>query len=384
MSKIEHSRINWLALSAIIFVWFACTDQRATRFTYNKGLLVTHWTGCVAPRYTGISNVPHTYGAEWFGEEDIQWIADQGFDHLQIDVDEQRWFSNDSSVNTKNIATYRQAVQWANQQNLGVVLTFDVHPFGEQPDPMSDSVMVMRAQQWKKIAELFGDNREGIRFHLGDNYLPANSDPEKRYHAYIDAIREADQDRFVYINVPVDVHRADSTDTWYYEGYSAWLNSAGSIDYSRFDAHTGVSLVYFFPEIFLYQHPNQRQKISFPGSVPDFKNAKQDTTFYEGYVDFARKIGNATYDATQIKDDLAKLTDRIREKAGDRELYLKQFGIHTTIDSASAANYISAVVGAARELNLSWCLYDYESGRAIRNEKGEPFPAYWGLGLRRR
>lgn len=375
------SKLNRLALSLIICTSFACTDKAGTRYTYDKGLLVTHWTGCVAPRYMGISNVPHTYGAQWFDEEDVRWIAGHGFDHVQIDVDEQWWFSNDSAVNIKNIATYKRAVQWANEHRLGVVLTFDVHPFGKQPDPMSDSVTTRRAQQWQKIAELFRDNRDGIRFQLGDNYLPVNSDPEKRYHTYIDAIRAADQHRFVYINLPVDMQLADSTDVWYYEGFSAWLNSAGLVDYSLFDENTGVSLVYFFPEIFLYQHPAQAQKILFPGSVPDFNNVKQDTTYYEGYVDFAKKAGVATYNASRIKDDLTKLTDRIREKAGNRELYLKQFGIHTIIDSASAANYIRAVIDAAKELDLNWCLYDYESGRAIRNEKGEPFPAYWGLGI---
>lgn len=374
----KHKVTHIALVLAITFI--GCNENTGT-FRYQKGLLVTHWTGCVAPRYMGISNISHTYGASWFDQEDVRWIADHGFDHLQIDVDEQWWFSSDSAANKQNIETYRRAVQWANELNMGIVLTFDVHPFGPQPDPMSDSVVNRRADQWHQIASLFKSNHDGIRFQLGDNYLPTASDPERRYHAYVDAIRKVDKERFIYINIPVDVHRADSTDIYYSESFSAWLNSAGAIDYNKFDSNTGVSVSYFFPEEFLYQHPHQKQKITFPGTTPDFSLARQDSTFYDGYVDFVKKLPEKQYDESAIQNDLSDLTKRIREKAGDREIYLKQFGIHTTIDSTSAANYTKSVVAAAEGLNVGWCLYDYESGRAIRDEKGNPFPGYWGLGL---
>src|SRR5262245_4593287 len=56
-------------------------------FTYDRGLLIAHWFGEIVSRYEGQSGVRYTYGASWFDAEDICWIADYGFDHLQILVD---------------------------------------------------------------------------------------------------------------------------------------------------------------------------------------------------------------------------------------------------------------------------------------------------------
>jgi hypothetical protein len=326
--------------------------------------------------------VPHTYGAAWFDQEDVSWIADQGFDHIQIDVDEQWWFSEDTLQNARNIATYKTAVDWANRRNLGVVLFFDVHPFGVQPDPMDKSVVEKRAGQWNAITKLFEKNKHGIRFHLGDAYLPAKSDPQTRYLAYVKAIRSVDANRFIYISVPVDTGLTDLADPYLYDGFSALINSINHVDFSKFDKNTAVSFTYFYPEVFLYQNPSQKLKISFPGQVPDFSNAQQDSTYYPDYVNFAKRNSNRKYSEQNIVEDFKKITSMIKKNAGPREIYLRQFGVHTTIEKQSAINYTSAVTKAAKEFGINWCIYDYESGRALRTAEGTPYPAYLGLKLK--
>jgi hypothetical protein len=359
------------------------TSLVQSAYSYEKGVLVTHWTGCVAPRYMGQSNVSHTYGASWFDEEDVAWIANQGFDHIQIDVDEQLWFSEDSIQNIKNVEIYKKAVQWANNKNLGVILYFDVHPFGKQPDPMDKNIVEKRASQWKKIAELFKSNQQGIRFHFGDQYLPKESKPNERITKYIQAVREIDEQRFIYVNIPLDNNLKEPSDNYLYNSYSALTNSLEQFNIEIWDKNIAISFEYFFPEVFLYQKENQSPKVYFPGKVPDFSKSVQDTTFFKDYVKFAKtQIGN-TISEKQVSKDFEKIAQLIRQKNKQIKIYLKRFGVHPELDKNSSIKYAKAILKAAKKFNMAWCVYDYESGRAIRNKEGKSNPIMLGLGLKK-
>lgn len=351
------------------------------KFTYKKGVLVTHWTGCVAPRYMGVSNVPHTYGASWFDEEDVQWIARKGFDHLQIDVDVQRWFSENEEDNKKNMAIYRNAVQWANKHGLGVVLIFDVHPYGEQPDPADKSVLAERAAQWKKIAAYFFDIKDGLRFHSGDRNIPFATDPNNRYLKYYQAIREIDKNRFFYINIPVDIDN-EKAKAYISEPPDASFEHIESLDLSGYDKNVGISFTYFQPEVFIFQKPEQTIKVSFPGTTPDFNNITDDSAYFKGYIEMAKQYSGINISEKEIENDFAVIKKRLSKIAPGREVYLGQFGIRTDLNESSSINYIRAVKNGAEKAGVNWCIYDYESGRAIRNASGEANPAYHGLDLR--
>lgn len=350
-------------------------------FSFKKGVVVTHWTGVVASRYLGQSNVPHTYGANWFDQEDIKWIASNGFDHIQINVDVRWWFSENEEENNKNINIYKKAVDWANKERLGVVLIFDVHPFVEQPDPFDKKVVSQRAGQWEKITNEFLEYKEGLRFHFGNREIPLRSNPSERFLEYYKAIRNIDKDRFIYVPVPIDI---DSTRTYSpYMNYpkGATFQHLAALNLDQFDKKVGLSFTYFEPEVFIYQKPTQNPKVFFPGRVPEFSDGIPDSLFYPKYLPVAKNNSGKYIDNKSIIEDFRRISNVLKQNYPNRKIYLERFGIHFGLDSTSSVNYIRAIKQSAETNNISWCIYDYEGGRAIRDSLGNPFPHFYGLDL---
>ena len=381
--KISIPLIIWTLFSVVSCVQ---TNPRNTspthdKFTFKRGVLVTHWTGVVAPRYLGQSNVAHTYGADWFDEEDVNWIAEKGFDHLQINVDVRWWFSNDKEENKKNIKIYKKALDWANNKGLGVILIFDVHPFVEQPDPFDNEVISERAEQWGEISKELLEYREGLRFHFGNREIPLSSNPSERFLNFYNTIRDIDKERFIYVPIPIDIDTSKS--------YSSYLNypeggtyqNLTALNLDEFDGKVGVSFIYFEPEVFIYQKPAQMPSVFFPGKVPEFADNIPDSLFYPNYLPVAKSNSGKYLDEKSVNEDFFNISNTLNQKYPNREIYLERFGVHLGLDSLSSVNYIKAIKNSAHNNNISWCIYDYESGRAIRDSLGNPFPHFYGLEL---
>lgn len=357
------------------------SPSASAKFSYRKGVVVTHWTGVVAPRYMGQSNMAHTYGADWFDEEDVRWIAQKGFDHLQIDVDVRWWFSDDQEVNVKNIALYKRALEWANDSGLGVVLIFDIHPFASQPDPYDEVEIQKRSQQWTEISKTFLPYREGLRFHFGTHDLPLASDPGKRFLSFYQAIRKVDSTRFVYVPIPVDIDTTKSNPPFMNSPEGATFQHLTSLELHNYDKYTGISFNYFEPEVFIYQKPTQSPKVLFPGTVPVFASSLPDSLFYPNYLPMAKSMSGQPLHQSKIMKDFDLIAQTLTKQYPGREMYLENFGLHYGLDSLSSVNYIRAIKNSAEKNNISWCIYDYESGRAIRDSSGNPFPHFFGLDL---
>lgn len=85
--------------------------------------------------------------------------------------------------------------------------------------------------------------------------------------------------------------------------------------------------------------------------------------------------------AAAIDADFARLAAWAKSNAPGRDLYLAEFGVGHGREPGSSRRYIAAVSGAAVRHGIGWAIYDYESGRAIRDARGRPTAAYDGLGI---
>src|ERR1051326_5666783 len=89
----------------------------APAFTFKRGVNISHWLS----QNFG----ERTYGAPWFGEDDIAWIAAQGFDHIRLPVDVRLCLAADGSLDDAKLKPIRDAIAWTKKRGLGVVL--DAH-----------------------------------------------------------------------------------------------------------------------------------------------------------------------------------------------------------------------------------------------------------------
>jgi len=59
-------------------------------------------------------------------------------------------------------------------------------------------------------------------------------------------------------------------------------------------------------------------------------------------------------------------------------------GVYRRADDASARRYLRAVQSALERNRLAWALYDYHTGCAVRDERGQPTRVLEALDLARR
>jgi soluble cytochrome b562 len=341
-------------------------------FTYERGVLIAHWLGGIAPRYEGQSRTPHTYAAPWFDGEDIRWIADHGFDHLQITVDAREWQSEDGRLPDAKLAPFERTLQLANAAGLGVVLVRE-SPASSRADRV--------ASEWGLIAARFAKVGDGLRFCAGDD-PPAMAKPGARFRAYVAAIRATSPRRFFYIPAPIGEplegkHSLAGTEA----RNRAHLRR---LELDRLDEHVGIAFEYWEPQVFAFQFGQMKQRIPFPGIVPDFRGGAVAAGSYGGADDFnklAAMFSGVKLRIEDVTDDLAGIAAAVAAEAPGRPLYLSRFGVVQGMDPLPARRYLSVIVGAARALGIGWSTYDYESGRAIRGPDGAPTVNYQGLGL---
>ena len=96
-----------LVLSTFSFTFFAAfvttasaqsstTGTAPAKFSFQRGVNVSHWLS------QNFDERP--YAATWFTEEDVAWIAQQGFDHIRIPVDGRLWRNADGSLDAGVLA----------------------------------------------------------------------------------------------------------------------------------------------------------------------------------------------------------------------------------------------------------------------------------------
>jgi hypothetical protein len=117
--------------------------------------------------------------------------------------------------------------------------------------------------------------------------------------------------------------------------------------------------------------------VRFPGRVPDLTAFGKDD---EG----ARLFSNTLLDAALIDARLDAFVARARRHAGAREIYVAGIGVYKRADDASARRYVRAVQSALERNRLAWALYDYHTGCAVRDERGQPTRVLEALDLARR
>lgn len=332
----------------------------SARFTYRHGVRIEHWLAHVAPMYEGRSGIAHTFAAPWFDGEDLGWIAGHGFDHILVPASAEELLDPGGATVAAAIAPLDRTIAEANALGLGVVLELlgsaprvGVPPRydpDEDLDPADAEEQGRRAAAWGRIALHFADVGDGLRFAHAEVLLPPTPDPNPRLQAYVGAIRAADPERFVYVMPPVRERRWDETG-FLLAPPGATTEHLGALDLDALGPSVGLKFAFYEPESFVFQDPSH-------GAVP---------------------LPAST--AADIDAAFARVATWRAASAPKREVYLGEFGLTEGIDPAATAAYLRAVTGAARRHDLGWAIYDYESGRAVRGEDGEPTAIGRGLAL---
>src|SRR5208282_3830402 len=106
-----------LIVAGLLIGAVSANAEASATFTFKRGVNIAIW---LSQNYGEMS-----YGAPWFGEADIDWIAKHGFDHIRLPVDFRLCLAPDGSLDEAKIKPIDDTIRWARTHGIGVVL--DAH-----------------------------------------------------------------------------------------------------------------------------------------------------------------------------------------------------------------------------------------------------------------
>ncbi len=328
--------------------------------TFKRGISIGHW---LAKFREGV------YGGPWFGQADVAWIAQQGFDHIRYPVDGRLWLLADGSLDETKIAPFLQAVQWTREKGLGTVLDMHFLPGGSYDANSQDTAIytddaarAKAAEFWGKVARRFRDEGAWLRFELINEPLaPRNEQLNTLNLALLAAIRQTDRNRVVYVT----------------SNESSSFTTLADVVMPD-DPHVALLLHYDEPLIFTHQRtswkhcPPDMPLVHFPDKVPDM-------TGFLPADHWAMKASGTELTVAEIEAAFIKVMRWVKQHAPDKEVYLGEFGCYEGCPADSRRAYIASVRAAAERHGWGWVIWDYKSSFAVRAADGKPTAVLEGL-----
>ncbi len=329
--------------------------------TFRQGINISHWLS---------QNYPERpYAADWFGESDVAWIADQGFDHIRFPIDGRLWLQADGSLDESKIKPFEQALAWARARDLGVILDMHFLPGASfDPTAQESSLFTDRTLQhdvanfWRHVARRFADADAGLRFEiLNEPVAEENQQLNALNRVLLAAIRESNPTRTVYL----------TSNRW--SGFST-LSDVVLPD----DPHVALTLHYYEPMIFTHQRaswvefPDDMPVVTFPGTAPDLTG----TVRADHWV--LQSAGHALT-AAAIEADFIRVARWVKQQAPDVEVHIGEFGVYDKAPDDSRERWTKAVRESCERHGFGWAVWDYRGGFAVRDAAGEGTAILQGL-----
>lgn len=225
MSKISGYSLCKVFLIGI-FLMYGCSSPeshnagRATdsttssaEFSLGKGTNIAHWLSQSDAR-----------GAErrnFFTEEDVKYIADLGFDHIRIPIDEEQMWDKQGTKHAEAFDLLTNALDWSTAHGLRAIVDLHIvrsHHFNEAERPLWNDPRERDkfVSMWKQLsAELEEYPTDSVAYELMNE--PVAEDPEswnRLARRTIDAIREVEPDRKIVLGSNRWQHTETFDDLW--------------------------------------------------------------------------------------------------------------------------------------------------------------------------
>ncbi len=136
-----------LLLLAVLIGLSSMPSMAAIRL--HRGVNISHWlsqSGTRGPQR-----------AAYFTEEDVAFIAAQGFDHIRIPIDEEQMFTPGGEKEPEAFALLHNALQWCHKHKLRAVVDLHIlrsHHFNAAEKPLFTEEKAQEAfyECWRKIS----------------------------------------------------------------------------------------------------------------------------------------------------------------------------------------------------------------------------------------
>jgi endoglucanase len=358
------SRCLWLLpLGLLPLLASAEVPTNPSGFAIHRGTNLSHWLSQDfgwAPREA------------WITEKDIRFIAEQGFDHVRLPVDEKELWLEDGRLNKPELARMVQAIEWCRKAGLRVVVDLHVlksHHFNaaNEGGPANTLWTDPAAQEhllsvWRELsASLRHLPVDAVAYEILNE--PVADDPEdwnKLLAKCYKALRDIEPKRVLVLganrwqmpqNLPLlKVPRGDKNIILSFHTYTPLLFTHYKADWVPIKVYTGP--------------------VHYPGRIVDEATfAKLTQSYDKGLLD---QIGNAAeaWDAARLRKEYEPAIRTARELG--LKLYCGEFGCLPTVPRADRLAYYRDIISVFDGEDIAWANWEYKGDFGIYEWLGLP------------
>jgi len=339
----------------------AAQPARADTYTFRRGVNISHWLSQVGGE--------RTYGADWFGEADVAWIAQQGFDHLRLPVDFRLCLQPDGGLDATKLRPIEEAIRWARVRHLGIVLDAhflpgaDFNSTGGDSRVYTDPALEKQAgDAWRLMARHFAGEGPNLRFEILNEPVAPKNELLNPFMAHmLAAIRESNPTRVVYV----------TSNKW------SSFHTVKDVVLPD-DPHIALTIHFYEPLVFTHQRApwvgfdDTLPPVTFPGVAPDVTGHTRP--------DYHQNIhAGDPLTAAPIERAFEDVSAWVAAHAPGIEVYVGEFGVFNAADADSQRRWIGTVRSLARTRGWGWAVWDYNDSFGVRRRDGSGTPVLEGL-----
>jgi len=344
-----------LAAGCLVFYTSGCTSKNNSKpFTIHKGTNISHWLSQSERR-----------GEErraFFGEQDVKFMADLGFDHLRIPIDEEQMWDEQGNQEAEAFALLDSALDWCARYNLKAIVDLHIlrsHHFnyGDKPLWTEPAAQEHFLDFWRQLSAHL-QNRPTDMVAYEPMNEPVADDPEQwnvLLEKAIKVIREKEPNRTLVI------------------GSNRW-QSVDTFDQLRIpenDRNILLSFHSYTPMIFTHYKASWTKvgeytgPVQYPGVIikeEDLKGLPEDLVKEIGY-----------YNGDYNRDVLVKLLEKPLAVAAkyNLPLYCGEWGCLPTVPEAGRMQWYADMRAILEQNNIAWATWDYKGNFGIISMDGQ-------------
>lgn len=329
---------------------------QAQKFQLHRGINISHWLSQSSDR--------GDIRAKKFTREDVKFIAEQGFDHIRIPIDEEQMFDERLNPEKEAFTLLHNALAWCKEFKLKVVVDLHIlrtHHFNATDKPLFTDP---KAQEqfydcWRKIsAELKHYPTSMVAYELMNE--PVADDPKVWnviVNRCLEVVRESEPKRKIII------------------GANRWqsYDMVEKLEVSANDKNIIISFHFYNPFPFTHfraSWTDQKENplwVTYPGKMAQEKDAQKLTPAQKEKFGWLASDGGYN-DINTLEKQIKQAYDAAQKMS--KPLYLGEFGAIHGADEPSRIRWYRDIVAICDKYGIGYTAWDYKgSFGIIRNGK---------------
>ena len=357
MTRLVHSFVKTLLLITLLIVPTALRAAESTTavgFEVRHGVNISHWLSQSGKR--------GQQRQEWFTESDMQFIAQIGYDHIRLPVDEEQLWDEAGGKEPEAFRLLHAGISWAQKHKLRVIVDLHVlrsHHFNAKQRPLwtDPSAQQRFLQLWQDLSsELQRYSVEQVAYELMNE--PVADDPEdwnKLVAKGIEVIRQREPQRVIVI------------------GSNKWqqIDTMPALKLPAGDKNLLLSFHFYEPFLVTHHQASWTHIAKYRGPVhyPGLMVEPQD------------KVGLSEEELAIVKNADVQNRDRLEKRIvkaaeiGKRlglPLYCGEWGCIDLAPRDVRLAWYRDMVSILDQYHIAWANWDYKGGFGICERTGEP------------